>query len=916
MRRGEGWQRDAIGVVAGLTVLLVVVVATIAFGGDEVPSMGVVIVPAVTAVMARALPTGIVGAVAAVAGLLLAWAEDDAGWIRLVLVLSATALFVLLAVQRERREAKLVEGRTLTQLRGLTALLAGAVTPRDVGVLLSSQGRAVVRASAAVVYVVIDDHLELLASDGYPEGHLADFGRLALDAPAPVTDMIRRRAPLYLSRRTMEADYPAIAQTGVLASKQVLGVPVMLDAEPLGAVFFGYQSTTRLTGAERAMALAIADQAAQALYRARLYEVSLEAEAHVRILQEVTASLADAFTVDTVASVVLRESTERVNAVAAALTLVVPSAPTTLRMAAAVGFPDDVLARWQQFPADAPIPVGDCLEADDLVMIPTRSEMVERYPQLGRETTAERGASGVWVPIPGRRGPVGVVAYFFADERTLGKHAQELFRAIASQCGQALERASLLEAEAARAQRVQLAAELAQQLDTLTAEFSHAVTPAEVVSIFVTTAVTEVGAQRGVMFGYRPGQRSLDVLGAGPAPEATVAGGADERAAAIAAATGSASFVDSDAPDAEALAVVPLTAFGVALGAVCLGFAAPHTFSSAERDHLVLVGQRCGEALERARLYEAERASRVEAQRSAESLAELQSVTATLTGASTSTDVGEAVLDAAIPALEAAAGLVIVQRADNAELAAARHLPGAPHSWGLDQSPHITEVLETGRSFVVERLADLLPEGGTVRGLLAEAGVRSLALVPLRGHDRVVGVLGVGWNEGGPLSPKTSSMLATFAAVCGQALERAALFDAEHAIADTLQRSLLPVLPARLGQLELQGRYRAGTLGTQVGGDWFDAILLPDDRVCLVVGDVEGRGVRAASTMGRLRAALRALTRTTSEPAALLSALNEGLLSTDSPMVTMALAIVGSGGHVAYGYAGHPPLYARTPEGW
>ncbi len=114
---------------------------------------------------------------------------------------------------------------------------------------------------------------------------------------------------MYLSRRAMEAEYPAIAQAGVLASKQVLGVPVLLDAEPLGAAFFGFQTTTRLTTAERAMALAMADQTAQALYRARLYEVSLQSEAHVRILQEVTASLADAFTVDTVASVVLREST-------------------------------------------------------------------------------------------------------------------------------------------------------------------------------------------------------------------------------------------------------------------------------------------------------------------------------------------------------------------------------------------------------------------------------------------------------------------------------------------------------------------------------------------------------------------------------------------------------------------------------
>ena len=106
MRRGEGWQRDAIGVGAGLVVLVVIVVATIIFGGEDVPSMGVVIAPAVTAVTARALPTGVVGAVAAVVGLLLAWAEGDAGWVRLVLLLGAAALFVLLAAQRERREAK------------------------------------------------------------------------------------------------------------------------------------------------------------------------------------------------------------------------------------------------------------------------------------------------------------------------------------------------------------------------------------------------------------------------------------------------------------------------------------------------------------------------------------------------------------------------------------------------------------------------------------------------------------------------------------------------------------------------------------------------------------------------------------------------------------------------------------------
>ena len=314
-------------------------------------------------------------------------------------------------------------------------------------------------------------------------------------------------------------------------------------------------------------------------------------------------------------------------------------------------------------------------------MIPTRSEMVERYPQLGRETTAERAASGVWVPIPGRRGPVGVVAYFFADERNLRKDTQELFRAIASQCGQALERASLLEAEADRAQRVQLAAQRAQQLDTLTAEFSHAVTPAEVVSTFVTTAVAEVGAaaRRDVRLPVGAAEPRRPRVGPGCGEPS--AGSEDERMAAA--------LPRPRARRPSSTATLPgprpsrwsRSRPSASPSARSASGSPPRTRSRPpSATHLVLIGQRCGEALERARLYEAERASRVEAQRSAESLAELQSVTATLTGASTATDVGEAVLDAAIPALEAAAGLVIVQRADNAELAAARNLPGHPRA--------------------------------------------------------------------------------------------------------------------------------------------------------------------------------------------------------------------------------------------
>lgn len=96
----------------------------------------------------------------------------------------------------------------------------------------------------------------------------------------------------------------------------------------------------------------------------------------------------------------------------------------------------------------------------------------------------------------------------------------------------------------------------------------------------------------------------------------------------------------------------------------------------------------------------------------------------------------------------------------------------------------------------------------------------------------------------------------------------------EHAIADQLQRSLLPQPTVELEHLEVATYYRAGVEGTQVGGDWYDVIELGAGRTALVVGDVMGRGVQAAAVMGQLRAAIRAYARLDLPPADLLEYLD------------------------------------------
>ena len=99
------------------------------------------------------------------------------------------------------------------------------------------------------------------------------------------------------------------------------------------------------------------------------------------------------------------------------------------------------------------------------------------------------------------------------------------------------------------------------------------------------------------------------------------------------------------------------------------------------------------------------------------------------------------------------------------------------------------------------------------------------------------------WPSSGTGSPST--------------LDNARLYESERQVALELQRSLLPDRLPRVAELDVAGRYLAGAAGAEVGGDWYDVIPLPGRRVAVAVGDVMGRGVRAAAVMGQLRAALR-----------------------------------------------------------
>jgi hypothetical protein len=139
----------------------------------------------------------------------------------------------------------------------------------------------------------------------------------------------------------------------------------------------------------------------------------------------------------------------------------------------------------------------------------------------------------------------------------------------------------------------------------------------------------------------------------------------------------------------------------------------------------------------------------------------------------------------------------------------------------------------------------------------------------------------------------------------------------QRSAADLLQRSLLPGSLPTVDGLRLAARSLPGDAGRHVGGDWYDVITMPDGQVGLVVGDVAGHDLPAATAMGQLRNALRAYAVEEVSPARVLARLNRltTLLST-ADMATCVFAVLDPmSGHVRWSSAGHLPPLVTLPTG-
>jgi PAS domain S-box-containing protein len=193
---------------------------------------------------------------------------------------------------------------------------------------------------------------------------------------------------------------------------------------------------------------------------------------------------------------------------------------------------------------------------------------------------------------------------------------------------------------------------------------------------------------------------------------------------------------------------------------------------------------------------------------------------------------------------------------------------------------------------------------------LHELDIDSLLAVPFLAKGAVIGVLEVCALPPRRFTADDLGMLRLAGERVALAIAHARVYEREHEVAATLQRSLLPERLPDLPGLLVAAQYRPAAAESGVGGDWYDVIPIPGGGAGLVMGDVAGKGLPAASMVGRLRSALRAYALEGHDPAMVVQQLNRLVWTEagESEMVTLLYVVVDPTEGVArWVNAGHPP---------
>jgi GAF domain-containing protein/anti-sigma regulatory factor (Ser/Thr protein kinase) len=796
----------------------------------------------------------------------------------------------------------------------------------------------VMNADVAQFLLVEGEQLRVLASQGVAIEKVATLrvpvGRgfagtvAATGSPAALADTT-----------TLETFGASWAEEGVRA---LVGVPLVVGGRVLGVCVIGSRGDRAFGDEDIALLSAATERAAWAVENGLLLAAEQQARTtaasvseRLRRLEMMSHELVSALSVDHVVRVLVERGLSLLGALAGGFW---EPDGDVLRLRGVAGYADEVVRRWTDLPIDADAPAAEAARTGRQVVLRSVAERDERYPSLAGG--ASTGAAFVTAPLVVDGRLLGVLGLGFERPDALDDEGLAFLDAALAQCAAATHRALVIQEQQRNLTAARASAERLAALQRLTAALADVQDTGEIVDLIVDEVTSALGAVRVMLslldagaatlrsvrtFGVqqrfaeayaeyplRPGLPAVDALLTG---EVVVLRDVAER---------NARYPELHAMDDDdhALVCVPLVVGERRIGALALSFPGAPVFEDDDVRFLAALGDQCAHALDRARLVGIERANKDRL----ELLAEAGRIfSAPLDVRLTSIEFARLV----VGRIGDAVSVHLRQPDGHYGLAAAEHVDPRQARAARLLSAALPEMVEAGYNHVLDTGAPVLTTeiptelflasvgDADVRDVLAEQPVRSNVLLPLIAGGHALGVLSVSTVEGGhpPLTTDDADRLEEIAGRLALALDGARLLRLQTEIAHTLQRSLLPSALPHVPGAEVAVRYLPGAEGVDVGGDFYDVIPLPSGRVGLVVGDVMGRGVRAAAVMGQLRAAVRAYSLEGHQPAALLARLDRLVGTLEEGLLVTALYAEWDPGRdtVVCASAGHLPPLVRLP---
>lgn len=847
-----------------------------------------------------------------------------------ILAATAAVAAAVVALGRRTDRHQVDTARYIRQSERIAALgrsLAAASSVPELARVVDDQTPGVIGAMS-VTFGLVDwreRRVERYFGPGAPGPEFARrYAVVALDDRMPVARCVRQGKPVVVE--TLD-DWRAESSPEVTRDVEHagLGTTVCWPIRDAGDTVVATLSVSwgrevSMSEPTRAALGTIAELVELTLARARLTDAQV-ADAHLDAeLARLTSGLAAVGTADEAMAFLVEQLPRPLEAVHATVGLVEPGGVLRRCMGPHI---DGRASARAITDLDAPLPLAEAVRTGTTIVIAGTEVLAEHWPEAleGWESSGFRSAADI--ALRGRDGRV-IGGLGVAWDRTVAFDDDLMTRltTLSGIVAQALERAQLSDAAQREATRTSRLAELAEAATAAGTTEHMAVTLASRASAVVGGAGGHVGllttdrrALRvihheafephiGRRYAFQRLDQPLPLVVAVTTGEPVLLADLDDIAA-----RAPAVHDDMVALGLRSLAVMPMsTEEGVPFGVLALTWTQPQRFDDNLRSTLRTVTDLCTTSLTRAWLTD----------RTAARTAALATLARHLSVARSFDDVSTAIASHAAPALDAQAAIVGLVEGDRFRL----RIPGRV---GDDLVAKYTDLpldddfpaLEALRRNEIVTFAspNEVPPHQVVRDL-ADRGIRAGASAPLTTADgSPLGVLSVLWARPPTFDDALLARLATVADLAEQTAERARLFDAEHRITQDLQRRVIPRMPSVDGVV-IAARYEPASVDVGMGGDWYDAVALDDDRICVVLGDVSGHGLGAIAEMTQIRVMVRTAAADGATLSEIVRRTSAQIRQEEGVYATLVVATVDTAnGTLGYVTAGHPPPLLRRPDG-